>query len=369
MGDGAVRETSEAKALAPSAHIESQIRPSLEDMQASRSLFQPRESAPHAIPGVIDFGNHANLYGDDIIAQLPQNKPEYERGDDGRWHFENPRAHGNDIAGKLKEWLWNDAPNLPGDIAKPLINAVWDGTVAASEMVNRHFAMNHIPDGAAMEFLSGIVKKPDMYQQRYREINAIACWDAHRAFGLDALGIDSKLIPAIILNEQLHRKGIWDDGQDLAARVGIHQKPGESIGPAQMQIQNIETLAAQYPQLERLGDPLKSALDPAKAPYYVAAYLLREATKIEQYNEEHAQDANFKPIPINTDTLAYMYNPDVYRDQQGNLRSLEPWEKVAADVKLLHGARKEKFPVPGVIEHSHHLQKVHQAMQEVSEGI
>lgn len=56
-----------------------------------------------------------------MLAQAPQKKPEYERGADGRWHFENPRAHGNDIAGKLKEWLWSDAPNLPRDT----VNGAW----------------------------------------------------------------------------------------------------------------------------------------------------------------------------------------------------------------------------------------------------
>ena len=287
-------------------------------------------------------------------------------GADGRWHFQNPRVKpGQDIAGAIKEWIWNDAQNLPGDVAKGAINGAWNAGVGVGEAVNRNFATNTIPEGAAMDYISGIVKNPEKYDQRYREINPSACEAAYKAFGLDKLGIDPNLIAGLIWNEQLHLKPIADDLQNTQAALSLPLKPGESIGPAQMQVRNIQRLAEEYPALKQFGDPVKAALNPKVAPFFVAAYLASEAKAIADYNHQHPGD---KPIPVNTDTLAYRYNPDVYRDQQGKLKSLEPWEKIAAQAKLLHGVKKEEFPMTGVLENSHHLHKVRQAMAEVARG-
>jgi hypothetical protein len=306
----------------------------------------------------------------------PQEQPQEQGlGADGRWHFQNPRVKpGQDIAGAIKEWIWNDAKNLPnevaqtisdtpGNIAKTTINTGWNAAVGFGEAVNRNFGTNTIPEGAAMDYLSGIVKNPEKYDQPFREINPSACSAAYHAFGLDKLGIDPNLIAGLIWNEQLHLKPVIDDLQNAEAALNLPLKPDKSIGPAQIQVKNIQRLAEEYPALKQFGDPIKAALDPKAAPFFVAAYLASEAKAIGDYNHQHP---GAKPIPVNTDTLAYRYNSDVYRDQQGNLRSLEPWEKVADRAKLLHGVRKEEFPIAGVLENSHHLRKVRQAMAEVA---
>ncbi len=116
--------------------------------------------------------------------------------------------------------------------------------------------------------------------------------------------------------------------------------------------------------MKQLGDPYKAALDPAKAPFFVAAYLANEAYNINAYNKQHVTYAGFRNIPINTETLAYRYNPDVYQDN-GEFRSLEPWEKIAVKANLLHGVVQQEWPIAGVVEGSHHVGKVLDALKEV----
>lgn len=309
----------------------------------------------------------AQIEKDGFIVGKPKDKqsaPEYGQGSDGRWHFQNPRVKpGQDIAGELKEWLWNDASKdiseLPGNLVKGSENVAWNATVAVAEAINRQFGTNYIPEGATMDYLSGITKNPEKYEQAFREISPSACNQAYKAFGLDKLGADPTLIPGLIWNEQLHLKPS-DQVQDIRAGLGVKLSPTESIGPAQMQIRNIQHLADEYPLLRQFGDPVKAALDPNKAPYFVAAYLCDEAKAINDYNHKHPNET---PISVNSDSLAYRYNPDVYRDPQGKYRSLEPWEKL--NIQSLHGFRKMDFPVAGIVENSHHVSKVKQAMQEV----
>ena len=70
---------------------------------------------------------------------------------------------------------------------------------------------------------------------------------------------------------------------------------------------------------------------------------------------------------INADTLAYRYNPDVYSDDKGQYRSLEPWEKTYRKViGPLPGHLKGcPYPSPEVLQHSHHLQKVREARADL----
>lgn len=332
------------------------------------------------ITGLSDNKSHqgrreliAQAISDSSSKAQPQEQPQEQGlGADGRWHFQNPRVKpGQDIAGAIKEWIWNDAKNLPGEVAqavsempgnlaKNAVNGAWNAAVGVSEVVNRNFATNTIPEGAAMDYISGIVKNPEKYDPYYREISPIACIDAYKTFGLEKLGIDPSLIPGLILNEQLHLKPT-DDLQSAEAALKLPLKATDSIGPAQIQKAIIERLAEEFPLLKKLGDPLQAALRPDAAPYFVAAYLASEARAIANYNQHHPGE---KPIPINTDTLAYRYNPDVFRDTNGQFRSLEPWEKVTKHFHAVD-ATHMPFPVAGVIEHSHHVQKVRQSMEEV----
>lgn len=259
----------------------------------------------------------------------------------------------------------SDAPiqlqEFPGD----LVNGIWNVAVGTAEVINRHFSTVHIPAGATMDYFSGVIKNPEKYEEYFQKnaLNTSACEAAYKAFRLDRFDVDRNLVAGLVWNEQLHRKAT-DGAQDVAVWVGIELDGYKSIGPGQIQIRHIEALAEKYPGLRELGDPKKAALDPAKAPFFVAAYLANEAEKIENYNKEHSTYAGFRNIPINTKTLAYRYNADVYSDH-GAYRSLEPWEKIALKADLLTGVVKQEWPIAGVTESSHHVRKVLEAIKEV----
>jgi hypothetical protein len=246
-----------------------------------------------------------------------------------------------------------------------IVNGVWNAAVFGAEISNRAENSNSlIPKGAAMDYFSGIVNHPERYTKfGGTSLDLASCENAFKAFGLDQMKLPHDLIPGLIWNELLHRKPN-DAEQDRKAAKGEMQDSTTSVGPAQMQLRNIALLAAKYPQLQQLGDPVHACLDPAKAPYFVAAYLRNEAENISEYNRRHQEDQAFKVIPINSDTLAYRYNPDVFRDSKGELRSLEPWEKIARRFHPLDLTNVE-FPTEGVIERSHHVRKVREAVKEV----
>lgn len=259
----------------------------------------------------------------------------------------------------------SDAPiqlqELPGD----LVNGIWNAAVGTAEAINRHFSTVHIPQGATMDYLSGVIQNPERYEEYFQKnaLNTSACDAAYKAFRLDRFDVDKNLVAGLVWNEQLHRKPT-DGAQDIAVWAGIKLDGDKSIGPGQIQIRNIEALVEKYPGLRELGEPKKAALDPAKAPFFVAAYLANEAEKIDNYNKEHSSYAGFRNIPINTETLAYRYNSDVYSDH-GVYRSLEPWEKIAIKADLLTGVAKQEWPIAGVAENSHHVRKVLEAIKEV----
>lgn len=355
MGDGAVRETIEAKACAQ-AHVDaSRLRPSLGDMAASGGLFQVQhDKTQQTTPDALDFGHISNLYGNDIIAQMPQKQPKYERGADGKWHFENPRAHGNDLAGKLKEWAWNDAPNLPRDS----VNSAW----SAGEPVQKVFN-------------DSIQRAVNVFEQKsghspWRDVSFAGTDKAYSAFPeLAQYNIPKQLISGIILNEVLHSGDPRDVLEDLSVRMfgkvrnwDGTENPEASIGPAQMQSRNINYLTETYPQLaEFKSDPLRAAVEPENAPMFVAAYLADGIKQLESYNRKHDPS---KQIRITVENLAYLYNADVLRS--GNrLRHTEPFDQVA---KLLHidakkGWHSEPLPVSEIVRHSKVVQDILSGMR------
>jgi hypothetical protein len=91
--------------------------------------------------------------------------------------------------------------------------------------------------------------------------------------------IDPDLIAAMMRNEQFFYKQIGDVGQDNYIRkhgnLDILHDDSYSIGPAQMQIRNIQNLLKQFPEQlgQYAGDPLRAALNPGDAPMFVAAYM------------------------------------------------------------------------------------------------
>lgn len=138
------------------------------------------------------------------------------------------------------------------------------------------------------------------------KINYTACAAAFRAFPefADHPNIDRALIPALIRNElnyyNLKEKPI----EGIVNAFGDLPKDTLSIGPAQIQKQNIERLMLKFPQLSDpelggiTGNPLEAALDPAKAPWFVAALLA-----------ERMQNRDEKKQPVTHQDLIQSYNP------------------------------------------------------------
>lgn len=357
----AERDTSEAQAFTPSAHAESRARPSLEDMHAARAIFHHRTGANGASDkDFLDLGDTGKLY----LAQAPQNKPEYESGAGGRWHFENPRAHGNDIAGKLKEWLWNDAPNLPRDT----VNGAW--TVIEPLLKSANSALDRNPDLTYMEYLTGIEQKRD--RSPWRHVSFEGSDRAYNAFpNLAQRGLPKELISGLILNEVKHTGDVRDFGEDLSVDMfgtvrnwdGTEDEDA-SIGPAQIQIRSIRHLVNEYPQLSEFkNDPLRSAIKPESAPMFVAAYITDCIGQIDQYNQASPE----KPIPVTPSTIAYMYNHDVFR-RGSEYKAVDTWDKVMSTLHLknsMQGWTSERLPINAeVVDHSKVVSDVLDAMKD-----
>ncbi len=101
--------------------------------------------------------------------------------------------------------------------------------------------------------------------------------DLGKLIGTGSGHVDPDLIAAVIRHEQESYKQLYDSGQDRYIQEhgkvdGISDTV--SIGPAQMQIRHINRLVAEFP--EQLGhyckDPLRGALNPGDAPFFVAGY-------------------------------------------------------------------------------------------------
>jgi hypothetical protein len=118
--------------------------------------------------------------------------------------------------------------------------------------------------------------------------------------------IDKALIPALIRNE-LH---FFSAVKEYPA-VGVVKlfgtvpfRPETSIGPAQMQIRNIERLIGSFPQLSDKnlgaidGNAVQAATSKDKAPWFVAAYLA-----------EKIRDLEKSGLPVTHAALIQKYNP------------------------------------------------------------
>ncbi len=132
--------------------------------------------------------------------------------------------------------------------------------------------------------------------------------------------IDPYLVAAVIRNEQYYYKNVVDTGPDhyIQKHDNWPFRDTESVGPAQMQVRNINALAKEFSNV--LGDPseaVKNAEDPAKAPMFVAAYFadVIRGIKSEQ-KPSYINDSTWKLVNEHwnkgekNEALILAYNPD-----------------------------------------------------------
>lgn len=122
--------------------------------------------------------------------------------------------------------------------------------------------------------------------------------------------VSPELVSAVLRNEQWFYKPT-DASQDATIQNGGHlSDKTNSIGPAQIQIRNIQFLIDEknsdgkptYSFLQNMkDDPQKAAENPANAALLASAWLKHIAGELEKQN-----------IPVNDKTLAYRWNADVY---------------------------------------------------------
>lgn len=145
-----------------------------------------------------------------------------------------------------------------------------------------------------------------------------ACKQAFSQAHLDKYpGVTPELIAGAMRNEQSFYKNS-DAAQDKQVRekgtvLNAHGQEDDtaSIGPAQMQIRKIRGLvnmetSDHQPKYSFLGDlkddPVTKALDPKNAARLAAAYFAESAEALTKMK-----------IPVNNETLAYTWNPDVFK--------------------------------------------------------
>lgn len=286
------------------------------------------------------------------------------------WHF---RTSAGDLAGSFKEWVWNDVAPSPERMARSFINMAWKTTIVSGEALNSVREFPPIKNQEFRDYLRGTIENPEIYRWNSpaKDLDLRAADRAYDAFNLESLNLPRSLIPGIILNEIKHYKPLADDKQAFAVEYGLKLQPRESLGPAQLQVRNImgliearneKTGECLYPQLQSFKDaPLKAALEPENAPYFVAAYIVNEAGKIDRYNKIHRAVV----VPINADTLAYRYNPDVFIDDQGIKRCLEPAEKISQKLTGRPNFQECPWPMRGIVEKSNHVRNVKASIKEV----
>jgi hypothetical protein len=208
-----------------------------------------------------------------------------------------------------------------------------------------------------------------------KHIDYKAAQEAHKTAGLDKLALPKNFIGAIMRNEQHYYK-TTDDEQDSQVREKgtVLKADGKedgtaSIGPAQIQIQNIRHLVdmknehgkPEYPYLQQIKeDPIRSALDPKNAALLVGAYTVEIAKEQKAHGIE-------KP---SVDQIIYGYNDDVNSYKNGNDKAFvsvsAPKERDAE--KLLHkDLKREKYPIdPRIVATSAHVRHVKRELENVN---
>lgn len=195
----------------------------------------------------------------------------------------------------------------------------------------------------------------------YRSLDYPACQDAMEKFpDLKHYGVNEKVIAAIILNELVHRGGD-DDDEDNQIRKNGHVLNSDgsedikaSIGPAQIQVQNIHRLAEKYPQLSLYNsDASRAALEPSIAPYFVAAYLQERMEAFSAHDKANPTEQTPKCF----ESLLYTYNPDVVSKVRNSAAGIHEneYREISASEKIeekltghragsLTGWKSESYP-------------------------
>lgn len=132
--------------------------------------------------------------------------------------------------------------------------------------------------------------------------------------------VDPDLIAATIRNEQFYYVNVKDTGPDHYIRTHGNWSfnQDESIGPAQIQVQNINHLANEYPkQLGTKADAVKNAEDIHNAPYFVGAYFADVIHGIEtKHKPDYISPNTWESINRHwqkgerNEALIIAYNPD-----------------------------------------------------------
>lgn len=217
----------------------------------------------------------------------------------------------------------------------------------------------------------------------YRDLDYSACQAALEKFPeLKKYGVNEKVIAAIILNELVHRDGD-DDDEDNQIRKNGHVLNSDgsenimaSIGPAQIQVQNIHRLAGTYPQLSLYNsDASRAALEPSIAPYFVAAYLQERMEAFSAHDKANPKEQTPKCF----ESLLYTYNPDVVSKAGASATSVkaDDYREISASEKLeakitghragsLNGWKSESYPRNLIIlQKSGVVKTIKQTMQAV----
>ncbi len=108
--------------------VRENVRPSNQEIH---NFFASKDSKEKE-PEFLDFGTSVDLYGDDDESHLRWAGSQTVKTEVGVAHF---RRNDNDIAGQVKEWVWNDSAHMPEQIVsdcKRLLDAIQQHLAADS---------------------------------------------------------------------------------------------------------------------------------------------------------------------------------------------------------------------------------------------
>lgn len=188
-------------------------------------------------------------------------------------------------------------------------------------------------------------------------------WSKAQAKFPELENVSPDVLKAYTLNE-LHFYDRADLGQDVLAgttkdSLTLKGLDEQTLGMAQITPKGLRDMCTYFPQLKAFmtekgyeGNEQKALLDPSCIPMIVAA---KTALIVRDLNRHH--------IPVNTDTVAYSYNADVYSYSDGHggreYKCLQNVLEVNSS-KLRHWDQRKEFYAndPKVVDESKHLRNV-----------
>lgn len=308
---GELHDNAEAKAFTPAGVESPRLQQTNQDMLDASHLFTSGKSAASE-PASLDFGNPASLYGkDNVVAWDPKD---------------------------LQKWASDRAKDI--------------------ESLN--------PERA-------------VFPHRGQEDKYVDYAAAKQAFNAAHLNeypnVSPELVGAAMRNEQhFYKKSDEDQDKQVREKGTVLKADGTedttaSIGPAQMQIGKIRELVnaidektgqPKYPFLSHLkADPIRGAEDPKNAALLTAAYLAQSAEKLKAMN-----------IDVNNQTLAYTWNPDVFKT--GGRYECPSSVQLKAEHSLPSQLRPHRESVwnptdPQILKTSTHVHNVNEQLKLIQE--